>query len=334
MSHACPGDAQHLDEGGFALIQCDWIVRSGDDPCAAPLAWAEGTGYDLVLLDQGAEDGLSYATRWNARARDTSLAEFEAGVERWVSYYRGIGAQSIGSGTLVLRRRTAGANWQRTFPLATWPAGAAGEHVRRLFEAQDLLAAVDGSELLDLALRPVEGFRLDQRLRYRDGKYHQPPAQVSAEPGLALDARVAPDLLDLIFELDGHRPLREVLQEDTAVSTMRELFARGFLVAGDSSPRRMRRPTAAISSPVISSCSSPSARATQWRAWSSSSPSATLSSAAWIAPIWVSTSMRSRSSPTMPSTPRTCPSIRRRRCWSWSLVAVYPRGWTVAIGQV
>ena len=185
MSHACPGDAPTpRSKAGFALIQCDWIVRSGDDPCAAPLAWAEGTGCDLVLLDQGAEDGLSYATRWNARARDTSLAEFEAGVERWVSYYRGIGAQ-------VDRLRHAGpsppdgrpANWQRTFPLATWPAGAAGEHVRRLFEAQDLLAAVDGGELLDLALRPVEGFRLDQRLRYRDGKYHQPPAQVERRAG-------------------------------------------------------------------------------------------------------------------------------------------------------
>src|SRR5262249_37233798 len=52
---------------------------------------------------------------------------------------------------------------------------------------------------------------------------------------------------------------------------------------------------------------------------------ATLSSAAWQAPIWVSTSMQYRSSSTIPCSPRTCPSTRRRRASSCSLVAVYPR---------
>jgi hypothetical protein len=36
----------------------------------------------------------------------------------------------------------------------------------------------------------------------------------------------------------------------------------------------------------------------------------------------VRTSMQYRSSSTIPCTPRTWPSIRRRRVWSWSLVAV------------
>ena len=45
----------------------------------------------------------------------------------------------------------------------------------------------------------------------------------------------------------------------------------------------MRRPTADISSPVRASFSASGPSMTQWRAWSSSSPSATLSSAAWTA---------------------------------------------------
>jgi hypothetical protein len=57
-------------------------------------------------------------------------------------------------------------------------------------------------------------------------------------------------------------------------------------------PRRMSRATAAMSSSVFSGRSSGSASMTQWRAWSSSSPSATLSSAACIALIWVRTSMQ------------------------------------------
>ncbi len=50
--------------------------------------------------------------------------------------------------------------------------------------------------------------------------------------------------------------------------------------------------TAAISSSVRSCCSPPSAPATQWAAWSESSSRATLSSAAWIAVTWVTTSMQ------------------------------------------
>jgi hypothetical protein len=56
--------------------------------------------------------------------------------------------------------------------------------------------------------------------------------------------------------------------------------------------RRIRRPTALISSAVRSSRSPSFAPITQWLAWPSSNPSATLSSAAWTAEIWVSTSMQ------------------------------------------
>ena len=58
-------------------------------------------------------------------------------------------------------------------------------------------------------------------------------------------------------------------------------------------PRRMSRATAAMSSSV-SSAGSPSPRPSmmQWRAWSSSRPSATLSSAACTAEICVRTSMQ------------------------------------------
>src|SRR5688500_11741523 len=35
----------------------------------------------------------------------------------------------------------------------------------------------------------------------------------------------------------------------------------------------------------------------------------------------------------MPCTPRTWPSIRRRRFWSWSLVAEYPWVWEVAVSM-
>ena len=61
-------------------------------------------------------------------------------------------------------------------------------------------------------------------------------------------------------------------------------------------PRFSRRPTAAIISSVRSSCCSGSAPITQVCACPSSSPSATLSSAAWAALIWVRMSMQYRSS--------------------------------------
>jgi hypothetical protein len=64
-------------------------------------------------------------------------------------------------------------------------------------------------------------------------------------------------------------------------------------VRRDLQQRRIRRPTAAISSSVSSS-GDPSAcpSMTQWRAWPSSRPRATLSRAAWTAEICVMTSMQ------------------------------------------
>ena len=47
--------------------------------------------------------------------------------------------------------------------------------------------------------------------------------------------------------------------------------------------------------------------------WSSSSPSATAFNPDWMAAIWVRTSMQYRSSATIFSTPRTCPSMRLSR---------------------
>jgi len=233
---------EHLEDGGFAQIQCDWIVRAGEDGSAPPMAWAENRACDALLLYLGTDDCLSYAARWNRRLRDTSLADFEEAVERWVSYHRRLGVETIGSGTLVLRRRTRARNWQQTVQLASLPSGPAGDHLARLFDAQDQLAAMDGGDLLGKVLSPIEGYRLDQRLRYRDGRYLQPPAKVSLEPGLGLEAEIAPDLLALVFELDGRRALGEVIRraasdsgrdrellEERAVPAVRELFASGFL---------------------------------------------------------------------------------------------------------
>ena len=90
-------------------------------------------------------------------------------------------------------------------------------------------------------------------------------------------------------ELDA---MRAALDDLKAAPTLMQTAHERCSSKRPTQPRRSSRPTAAIISSVRCSRSPSSPPSTQTRAWSSSRPSATLSSAASIAAICVSTSMQ------------------------------------------
>ena len=54
------GAAQHLDEGGFAHVLCNWVVPPGADWQEPPLQWTEGSGCDVLVIryDRGLLDDV------------------------------------------------------------------------------------------------------------------------------------------------------------------------------------------------------------------------------------------------------------------------------------
>ena len=143
--------ARHLEDGGFATILCSWVTDPGGDGMETPRSWLEGSGCDVWVLELVNDDPVRYAMRWNGfpGRRMTAVA---AAAEAWVADYRARGIEAIASGAILIRKRD-GPNWERFDHLAAQARGDAGEHLDRVFAAQDLLHSLrDDRELLTMRL--------------------------------------------------------------------------------------------------------------------------------------------------------------------------------------
>jgi len=233
------GAAGHLEEGGFATILCSWVTEPGGDGMKAPRSWLEGSGCDAWVLELVTDDPVRYAMRWNGSAgrRPEAVA---AAAEHWVADYRARGIEAIASGAIILRKRS-GPNWERFDHLAAEARGDAGEHLERVFAAQDLLLSMrDGRDLLTLRLAPAPGVKVLER-RLPGGELER--CRLTVEQGLPLSGRVPVELAPVLARLDSRRTVADALVEvagevdalaAAAVPALRELVARGLLVAQPS----------------------------------------------------------------------------------------------------
>jgi SAM-dependent methyltransferase len=243
--------ADHLVDGGFATVLCNWPHRVGGWE-EAPREWVAGLPCDSLLIRFGSHDPVFYAMShvFDRRHHDPDLAAET--VKRWSDHYQSTGAERIAVGVVVLRRRDAGPPWIRAFEADGSPTGPAGDQLERMFAAGDFVASRSGPQglraLLSTAWRLVDGHRLEQALVHENGAYATGPAVLRREPGLRVSAGVDPRAVPLINACDGLRPLGRLVSEIPApdgldqaafqqicLSAVRDLIARGYLV-GDGWP--------------------------------------------------------------------------------------------------
>jgi SAM-dependent methyltransferase len=240
--------AEHLAEGGFATVFCNWTHAQGawED---APREWVDGIGCDALLLNFGSRTPLVYAMG-NVNDRpglDPKLVTET--VSRWVVHYTRNGVEHIAVGAVLLRRRSTGPNWIQTFQTDGAPTGAGGGQLERMFAGGDFLAsrseAAQLHKLLSTVWRLVDDHRLDQGLIYENAAYRSGDALLTQAPGLSLSARVDTRVVPVVVACDGRRSLGEVLSQtpvpegldqsgfhSLCLAAIRGLVARGFLVAG------------------------------------------------------------------------------------------------------
>jgi hypothetical protein len=109
-------------------------------------------------------------------------------------------------------QRTAAGNehlWTDDMPGS--PTGSASDQIQRVFVHRRRLAQLTDDDLLDAVLTPLLGNRLDQTLSRGDGGYEPAPTQLWVMPGLSVCAAVSPMALPVVLELDGRRPLRDLI---------------------------------------------------------------------------------------------------------------------------
>ena len=176
-------------------------------------SWLTGLGCDAWVLRFASQDPLGYAYNWLAQTEHTSEG-FASALDRWLDYYRQQRIDAVTTGAIILHRRqdTGGHIWVDDMP--TCPSGPAGAQIQRAFEQRDRLSRLaDPAHLLDEVLAPLHGTSLDQTLHRAQGVYQPADTQLCVQPGLTIGVAVPAAALPVILELDGQRPLRDLVSK-------------------------------------------------------------------------------------------------------------------------
>ena len=223
-----------LDEGAFGTIMASWI-QDGDDPAARPGAWLARSGCDAWILHTEIEDPLATAATWN-RELAPDPVRFGEAIDRWLAYFRDEGIEALAYGALVIRKRSAEANWIRSRELPNQARDRPADHVLRLFTGPDASAGWPGAILEAQRLVLADGTIIDTRLRHGPEGWTENTTLQRAE-GIPFVVGMDRTTADFLGQLDGSRSLGEVL----------DAFAR----AHDGSPDRVRESGAKIARELL-----------------------------------------------------------------------------------
>ena len=214
--------AEHLADGGFATILASWLGGNADAPDERAWDWVQGIGCDAWILPVDEASPREHAERWNAHLANDAAAHRDA-VGRWVAYLKDLGAGVVTEGAILLYRRD-GNNTSRIDEVDEDQLDPADAQIRRAFAAR---AALNGYDVLDAKLEPVDTLRVKKRSR---------SARVTLEEGIWSQLDVPLGVVALLEKLDG-RSLRELRPNDAAVAACRELLELGaFELPATSAP--------------------------------------------------------------------------------------------------
>jgi methylase of polypeptide subunit release factors len=236
------GVADHLEDGGFGHVLCNWVQPAGA-PWREPVeSWLAGSGCDVLVLMHGVESVLDYAVRWNTRRLQVAPDTYGHTIERWLAHAAAERIERITSAAVIVRRRGGGANWLHELELTSETRGAAGEHVRAIFRGVDHLHAhADDASLGATTVQVRSSHRLDQALIARGDGYVVEPGRLSLEEGFATSVTVPAEFVPVLLRLDGSRSVAGVAADVAAdsgeaeetvlertLAFVRELLSRGL----------------------------------------------------------------------------------------------------------
>jgi methylase of polypeptide subunit release factors len=223
-----------LNEGGFATILVSW-VHASDEHWARPLReWIDGNGCDAWLLHYASVDPATHTANWNNELSEHDPDAFAETLERWLAYFKRLGIETIATGAVILRKRSAGPNWVREDDMPQDRLTYASDHIARVFAAQDRLSALTNEgELLEDRFALAARTRLEQSVLLQDRAWTVDSITLTLQEGLGFRVAIDANTAQLLAQLDGSRTLSEVAGPvaTAALPVVRSLYASGFLVS-------------------------------------------------------------------------------------------------------
>jgi methylase of polypeptide subunit release factors len=204
------GSAEHLEEGGFAMMLANWMHSTPDDWQSRITQWSQGIGCDAWWLRFDQDDPLSYAVHWLQQSEHGDAANSQRVIEDWLDYFEKIGARVFSSGVVVLRKRSGVTNWVRCDSVpGTTSVKPCGDQVERIFDSESLLQELaDESDLLERTFKLHPEHMIDQRMCIRDGSAAVQSIELHVTRGIDFPAVIDGHMLKFLAQLDGTRTLR------------------------------------------------------------------------------------------------------------------------------
>jgi methylase of polypeptide subunit release factors len=244
------GAPARLREGGFATVLFNWHHQSEEDWAARPSGWLASSGCDAWLMCSDTKDPLAYASGWLSYEHGHDKGRYGRLLDEWLAYFERLGIGFISFGAVLLRRRSAAANWIRAERAPDGQAhGSCSEQIQRIFAAQDLLNGLgDERDLLGKVFTLTSDHQLEHVLKAEQGRWTVQRAQLKQIKGFPFVGNVDRLVSTVLAGCDGKRTVGELVADLAAglrmepekvappcINLMRKLLKTGFLIESKTS---------------------------------------------------------------------------------------------------
>jgi methylase of polypeptide subunit release factors len=237
------GVPDHLEEGGFCQIVCEW-AHVEDEPWEDRLrGWFEGLGLDAWVLRTECFDADAYASLWIGLTETREPGPAAALHGRWMDYYRERRIVAVSFGVITMRYAPGRENWFAVDESTPTRTGEWGDDVARMFAAREYLRRMpDPAALLLEPLRLLPEVRIRQELTPAKSGWQVKRMELVRSKGLCYNAGVDQWIAGLLARMNGKRPLSVLIDElaeqsgqdpseirPNILEVVRYLLERGFL---------------------------------------------------------------------------------------------------------
>lgn len=236
---------EHLEEGGFCQMLCEWVQLPGQSWQDRLGEWVSDIGCDAWILLANTQFPDKY-TRTRSRDAGLSEAQQEAREHVWIQYFKQQQVRAIHGGVIILRRRTADANWTRFDELESNVTESVGDVILQCFAAEDFLREnVTEAQMLAYVPRVSPAARLEQELAWSNEADGWAPRSVvlKCAHGLTAPLRIDATISDFVSLCQGKVSLADIVNAFAAsinapadavkiscMGVVRELIKRGILL--------------------------------------------------------------------------------------------------------